>query len=318
MRTQRLSTPNNNNNNTLNVNNNEISCANDTNSSTDTNPKANIPNGSSNMSNMHHSQHIGSSMSDAHSGILGDMHNPLLNGNHHLSTPSSLITPTSSAPSLSPPRFNFNHGFCSTMSPMYTPQMSISDSYRFVTKYILEKMETGLILNSMNLFNSSMPFSHAPISSMASLSANPLGLQQQHQQHKYEQHQHQQSQYHQRNDEMTSTYQCHMSRLNIPSPSLQSLHQASHPSLSALQNHHTYSSTSSSPHNAALDVPAGHPVPSVTPPSSSLAPPSSIYSYDPINLGGYGSRLSPCGSSDNYQLNGGSYSSGNGSGELYE
>lgn len=158
-----------------------------------------------------------------------------------------------------------------------------------------------------------MPFSHAPISSMASLSANPLGLQQQHQQHKYDQHQHQQSQYHQRNDEMApSTYQCHMSRLNIPSPSLQSLHQASHSSLSALQNHHTYSSTSSSPHNSALDVPPGHPVPSVTPPASSLAPPSSIYSYDPINLGGYGSRLSPCGSSDNYQLNGGSYSNGNG------
>lgn len=166
--------------------------------------------------------------------------------------------------------------------------------------------------------SSSMPFSHAPISSMASLSANPLGLQQQHQQHKYEQHQHQQSQYHQRNDEMApSTYQCHMSRLNIPSPSLQSLHQASHSSLSALQNHHSYSSTSSSPHNGALDVPPGHPVPSASPPASSLAPPSSIYSYDPINLGGYGSRLSPCGSSDNYQLNGGSYANGNGgSGKL--
>lgn len=155
-----------------------------------------------------------------------------------------------------------------------------------------------------------MPFSHAPISSMASLSANPLGLQQQHPQHKYEQHPHQQSQYHQRTDDMApSTYQCHMSRLNIPSPSLQSLHQASHSSLSALQNHHTYSSTSSSPHNN-LDVPPVHP--SVTPPSS-LAPPSSIYSYDPINLGGYGSRLSPC-STDNYQLNGGSYTNGNGSG----
>ena len=266
------------------------------------------------MSNMHHNPHIGGSMADSHnSGILGDMHNPLLNGNHHLSTPSSLITPTSSAPSLSPPRFNFNHGFCSTMSPMYTPQMSISDSYRFVKQLCCK------LVSLHDLFNSSMPFSHAPISSMASLSANPLGLQQQHQQHKYEQHQHQQSQYHQRNDEMSSTYQCHMSRLNIPSPSLQSLHQASHSSLSALQNHHTYSSTSSSPHNAALDASSGHPVPSVTPPTSSLAPPSSIYSYDPINLGGYGSRLSPCGASDNYQLNGGSYSNGNGgSGEFFE
>jgi hypothetical protein len=160
-------------------------------------------------------------------------------------------------------------------------------------------------------FPSSMPFSHAPISSMASLSANPLGLQQQHQPHKYEQ-QHQQSQYHQRSDDMTpSTYQCHMSRLNIPSPSLQSLHQSSHSSLAAIQNHHTYSSTSSSPHNAALEVPPGHPVPSSTPPSS-LAPPSSIYSYDPINLGGYGSRLSPCGANDSYQLNGGSYTNTNG------
>lgn len=132
LRTQRLSTPN--NNNTLNVNNNEISCANDTNSSTETNPKANIANNSSSMNNMlhNHNPHIGSSMTDSHnSSIIGDMHNPLLNGNHHLSTPSSLITPASSAPSLSPPRFNFNHGFCSTMSPMYTPQMSISDSYRF-------------------------------------------------------------------------------------------------------------------------------------------------------------------------------------------
>ena len=154
-----------------------------------------------------------------------------------------------------------------------------------------------------------MPFSHAPISSMANLSANPLGLQQQHQAHKYEQ-QHQQSQYHQRNDDMTpSTYQCHMSRLNIPSPSLQSLHQSSHSSLAAIQNHHTYSSTSSSPHNTALDVPSSHPIPSSTPPSS-LAPPSSIYSYDPINLGGYSSRLSPCGANDSYQLNGGSYQNG--------
>jgi hypothetical protein len=128
LRTQRLSTPN--NNNTLNVNNNEISCANDTNSSTETNPKANITNGSSSMNSSmlhNHNPHM-----DSHStGIIGDMHNPLLNGNH-LSTPSSLITPTSTAPSLSPPRFNFNHGFCSTMSPMYTPQMSISDSYRYV------------------------------------------------------------------------------------------------------------------------------------------------------------------------------------------
>lgn len=164
-----------------------------------------------------------------------------------------------------------------------------------------------------------MPFSHAPISSMASLSSNPLGglQQQQHQQHKYDQHQHQQAQYHhQRTDDMTppSTYQCHMSRLNIPSPSLQSLHQSSHSSLSALQNHHTYSSTSSSPHNVPIDVPPPHAsVPSATPPTS-LAPPSSLYSYDPINLGGYGSRLSPCGASDNYQLNGGSYATnGNGS-----
>lgn len=85
---------------------------------------------------MLHNPHIGGSMADSHNaGIIGDMHNPLLNGNHHLSTPSSLITPvSSSAPSLSPPRFNFNHGFCSTMSPMYTPQMSISDSYRFVLR----------------------------------------------------------------------------------------------------------------------------------------------------------------------------------------
>jgi len=319
LRTQRLSTPNgnNNNNNTLNVNNNDITCANDTNSSTDTNPKP--ANGPSNMNNsMMHNPHAG--IGDSHnSGIIGDMHNPLLNGNHHhhhhhITTPSSLITPTSSAPSLSPPRFNFNHGFCSTMSPMYTPQMSISDSYRSVTSAFEIRLAQTILTTST--FYSSMPFSHPPISSMASLSSNPLGLQQ-HQQHKYDQHQHQQSQYHQRNDDMTppTTYQC-MSRLNIPSPSLQSLHQASHSSLSALQNHHSYSSTSSSPHNGVggpLDVPSNHPVSSTTPPaSSSLAPPSSIYSYDPINLG-YGSRLSPCGSSDNYQLNGGSYTNGNGS-----
>lgn len=162
-----------------------------------------------------------------------------------------------------------------------------------------------------------MPFSHAPISSMASLSANPLGsLQQQHQQHKYEQHQ--QAQYHhhhhQRGDDMTSsTYQCHMSRLNIPSPSIQSLHQAPHSSLTTLHNSHSYSSTSSSPHNPLDTVPSVHPSSTSTPPpSSSLAPPSSIYSYDPISLGGYGSRLSPCGTSENYQLNGSSYSNGNG------
>lgn len=158
-----------------------------------------------------------------------------------------------------------------------------------------------------------MPFSHPPISSMASLSSNPLGGLQQ-QQHKYDQH-HQQSQYHQRTDDMTppSTYQCHMSRLNIPSPSIQSLHQSSHSSLSAIQNHHTYSSSSSSPHNPTHDVPsAAHPVSATTPPTS-LAPPSSLYSYDPISLGGYGSRLSPCNSNDTYQLNGGSYSNGNGS-----
>lgn len=159
-----------------------------------------------------------------------------------------------------------------------------------------------------------MPFSHPPISSMASLSSNPLGGLQQQQQHKYDQH-HQQSQYHQRTDDMTppSTYQCHMSRLNIPSPSIQSLHQSSHSSLSAIQNHHTYSSSSSSPHNPSHDVPsAAHPVSSTTPPTS-LVPPSSLYSYDPISLGGYGSRLSPCNSNDTYQLNGGSYSNGNGS-----
>ncbi|KAG5678734.1 hypothetical protein PVAND_008382 [Polypedilum vanderplanki] len=304
LRTQRLTTPNNsNNNNSLNVNNNntnnnnnEISCANDTNSSTDTNPKVNVNNDSSSINSMLHNSHVGGNITDAHnSGIIGDMHNSLMNGNHHLSTPSSLITPTS-APSLSPPRFNFNHGFCSTMSPMYTPQMSISDSY------------------------SSMPFSHAPISSMASLSSNPLGIQQQqHVQHKYEQHQHQQ--YHQRTEDMTppSTYQCHMSRLNIPSPSLQSLHQASHSGLSSLQNHHTYSSSSSSPHSAPLDATQAshsHSIPPATSPPSSLAPPSSIYSYDPINIGYPSTRLSPCNSNDNYQLNGGSYGNTNGSSGL--
>ncbi|CAO1360621.1 unnamed protein product [Diamesa tonsa] len=292
LRTQRINTPNSNNliNTAANV---DIHCTNDTNSSSDT---ANLKSGGPppNMNNLIHNTHLGNGASDAHNnGIIGDMHNSLLNGNHHhITSPSSLITPTSSAPSLSPPRFNFNHGFCSTMSPMYTPQMSISDSY------------------------SSMPFSHPPISSMASLSSNPLGGLQQ-QQHKYDQH-HQQSQYHQRTDDMTppSTYQCHMSRLNIPSPSIQSLHQSSHSSLSAIQNHHTYSSSSSSPHNPTHDVPsAAHPVSSTTPPTS-LAPPSSLYSYDPISLGGYGSRLSPCNSNDTYQLNGGSYSNGNGSSGL--
>lgn len=136
LRTQRLSTPNNtinannNNNNSMSINNNEISCANDTNSSTDTNPKVNVSNSSSNINNMVHNPHA--SINESHNaGIIhGDIHNPLLNGNHHLSNPSSLLTPTSSAPPLSPPRFNFNHGFCNTMSPMYTPQMPISDSYR--------------------------------------------------------------------------------------------------------------------------------------------------------------------------------------------
>jgi hypothetical protein len=161
---------------------------------------------------------------------------------------------------------------------------------------------------------SSMPFSHAPISSMASLSSNPLGIQQQqqHVQHKYDQHQ---QYHHQRTEDMTppSTYQCHMSRLNIPSPSLQSLHQAPHSGLSSLQNHHTYSSSSSSPQSAPLDATHSHAIPPATSPPSSLAPPSSIYSYDPINIGGYPStRLSPCSASDNYQLNGGSYGNTNG------
>jgi hypothetical protein len=144
LRTQRLSTPNNtsttnnNNNNSLSVNNNnnnnntEINCANDTNSSTETNPKVNVTNGSTGINSMVHNPHVASnSLSDSHSAtnLIGDMHNPLLNGNHHLSTSSSLITSATNQ-SLSPPRFNFNHGFCSTMSPMYTPQMSISDSYR--------------------------------------------------------------------------------------------------------------------------------------------------------------------------------------------
>lgn len=160
-----------------------------------------------------------------------------------------------------------------------------------------------------------MPFSHGPISSMASLSSNPLGLQQsQHTQHKYEQHQ----QYHQRSDDMTppSTYQCHMSRLNIPSPSLQSLHQVPHPGLSSLQNHHTYSSTSSSPHSAPLDV--SHPTSSTPPSSSSIAPPSSMIYYDSINISGYPSRLSPCNSNENYQLNGASYVNSNGGSGNYK
>jgi hypothetical protein len=83
------------------------------------------------MNNMLHSHQIGSSMTDSSNLQLGDLHNPLINGNQHHSTPSSLITPASSTPSLSPPRFNFNHGFCSTMSPMYAPQMTISDSYGY-------------------------------------------------------------------------------------------------------------------------------------------------------------------------------------------
>lgn len=117
----------------MNVNNHDVNCANDTNSSTETNAKVNN-NGPGNINNMLHNSHVSGSLTDTshNSNVLGDMHNPLLNGNHHLSTPSSLITPSSSAPSLSPPRFNFNHGFCGTMSPMYTPQMSISDSYRWV------------------------------------------------------------------------------------------------------------------------------------------------------------------------------------------
>lgn len=161
-----------------------------------------------------------------------------------------------------------------------------------------------------------MPFSHP----MSGLPSNPLGGLQQ--QHKYENHQHlQQSQYHQRADDMTppSTYQCHMSRLNIPSspgtPSMQSLHQPSHSSLTSLQNHHTYSSSSSSPHNPAnMEVPhtPSHPSGSVSPPST-LAPPTTPYHpYDPINLG-YSTRLSPCNSNDTYQINGGGYGSGNGS-----
>lgn len=94
-------------------------------------------------------------MADAHiAGPISDMHNPLLNGNHH---PSSLITPTSSAPSLSPPRFNFNHGFCSTMSPMYTPQMSISDSYRFVA---IDSCFCEQLLNSLSQFNAVLARSH--------------------------------------------------------------------------------------------------------------------------------------------------------------
>jgi hypothetical protein len=146
---------------------------------------------------------------------------------------------------------------------------------------------------------------------MATLSSNPLGLQQQqHVQHKYEQHQ----QYHQRNDDMTppSTYQCHMSRLNIPSPSLQSLHQVQHSSLSTLHNHHSYSSTSSSPQSTPLDGSHTLPPTSTTPPSS-IAPPSSMIYYDSINIGGYPSRLSPCHSNENYQLNGASYINSNGS-----
>lgn len=159
-----------------------------------------------------------------------------------------------------------------------------------------------------------MPFSHAPISSMASLSTNPLGFQQHQAQHKYEQHQ---QYHHSRTDDMTppsSTpyHQCHMSRLNIPSPSLQSLHQSSHSGLPTLQNHHTYSSSSSSPHSAQLDVTAHPPTQPPSTPPSSLAPPSSLYSYDPINIGGYASRLSPCSSNDNYQLNGSSYVNSNG------
>lgn len=136
LRTQRLSTPNNTTNSSNNTNNNsnlintatnlDINCANDTNSSSDTNTKAGS-NGTSGLNNLLHS-----SMVDGNNGPgtgLIDMHNSMMNGNH-ITSPSSLITPTSSTSSLSPPRFNFNHGFCSTMSPMYTPQMSISDSYR--------------------------------------------------------------------------------------------------------------------------------------------------------------------------------------------
>jgi len=94
-------------------------------------------NGPININNMLHDSHATGSIAESHNtNIIGDMHNPLLNGNHHLPTPSSLITPTSSAPSLSPPRFNFNHGFCSTMSPMYTPQMSIADSYRYLCFFL--------------------------------------------------------------------------------------------------------------------------------------------------------------------------------------
>jgi hypothetical protein len=135
LRTQRLSTPNNtNNNNNNNIINSgttiDINCANDTNSSSDTNPKSGTA--------INSILHSGTPMNDANNGQntnigISEMHNSLLNGNH-ITSPSSLITPTSSTPSLSPPRFNFNHGFCSTMSPMYTPQMSIADSYRFVSE----------------------------------------------------------------------------------------------------------------------------------------------------------------------------------------
>lgn len=161
-----------------------------------------------------------------------------------------------------------------------------------------------------------MPFSHPSINSMSGLAANPLGTlqhQQQHNQHMS------QSQYHQRADDMTPplTYQCHMSRLNIPSPGappISSLHQTNHNSLQslvALQNSHSYSSSSSSPHNTGLEVAHATPNSSASPIPSSLVPPSSMYSsaYDPMSLG-YGPRHSPC-HNESYQMNG-SYGGGNG------
>lgn len=117
MRTQRLTTPN---SNSLHhgVNN----CTNDTNSSSDTNANAKTGSAGGNGQQSNQTGHTIVPEGHHNGGGVGDMHN-MMNGNHL--TSSSLITPSSSA-SLSPPRFNFNHGFC---SPMYTPQMSISDSY---------------------------------------------------------------------------------------------------------------------------------------------------------------------------------------------
>lgn len=118
MRTQRLTTPNSNS-----LHNGVNNCTNDTNSSSDTNANAKTGNVGGNVPQSGgHSAHTIVPEGHHNGGSVGDMHN-MMNANHLSS--SSLITPSSSA-SLSPPRFNFNHGFC---SPMYTPQMSISDSY---------------------------------------------------------------------------------------------------------------------------------------------------------------------------------------------